>query len=85
MLSLYLTLLKNAIALCKNHHWAFDRGWFGIDDNYRIIVVSDLKEESPNAKQMKDYHNEMILLPSSEKYYPSIEALQWHIKYKFNA
>lgn len=81
----YDSKIDNGIALCKNHHWAFDRGWFGIDDNYRIRVVSDLKEDSPNAKLMKDYHNEMILLPSSEKYYPSIEALRWHIKHKFNA
>jgi putative restriction endonuclease len=28
----------NGLALCKNHHWAFDRGWFGIGDDFRILV-----------------------------------------------
>ncbi|HEY9889533.1 MAG TPA: HNH endonuclease, partial [Candidatus Obscuribacterales bacterium] len=27
----------NGLALCKNHHWAFDHGWFGVDDDYRIV------------------------------------------------
>jgi len=29
----------NGISLCKNHHWAFDRGWFSIGDDYRVIVL----------------------------------------------
>jgi putative restriction endonuclease len=45
--------VDNGISLCKNHHWAFDQGWFAIDDNYRIIVANDLEEESPNARTMK--------------------------------
>jgi putative restriction endonuclease len=23
----------NGLALCKNYHWAFDRGWFSINDH----------------------------------------------------
>lgn len=81
----YNNRVNNGIALCKNHHWAFDYGWFGIDDNYKIIVASDLQEESPNAKPMKDFYGETILMPSSEQYFPSIEALQWHRKNLFKA
>ena len=80
----YESKIDNGLALCKNHHWAFDRGWFSVDEAYRIIVASDLKEESPNAKPMKDFHQEMILLPNAEIYYPSLEALQWHRTNKFN-
>ena len=70
--------VDNGISLCKNHHWAFDQGWFAIDDNYRIIVANDLKEESPNARCMKDFHSETILLPTSDKDIPRLESLQWH-------
>ncbi|MFE1746938.1 HNH endonuclease [Coleofasciculus sp. H7-2] len=74
----YNSRADNGISLCKNHHWAFDYGWFGIDDDFKILVASDLQEESPNAKPIKDFQGELILLPSSEQYFPSIEALQWH-------
>ncbi len=73
----------NGLSLCKNHHWAFDRGWLAVDDRYQIIVASDLQEDSPHARLMKEFHGELILLPSSEKAYPRKDALQWHRKNVF--
>lgn len=71
--------VNNGLSLCKNHHWAFDQGWFSINDEYRIIVSSDLEEESPNAKKnMKDFHGELIVRPNCEQYFPRLEALEWH-------
>lgn len=77
--------ITNGISLCKNHHWAFDKGWFSITDNYKIIVANDLHEESPHARKMQEFHGEDILLPNSKKYapdqyYPNSEALKWHRK-----
>jgi putative restriction endonuclease len=71
---------ENGLALCKNHHWAFDHGWFGISDDYRIIIPGDrILEESPiNTRVMQDFNHEPILLPIREDYYPSLEALHWH-------
>jgi len=83
--------INNGISLCRNHHWAFDKGWFSIDDNYKIIVSRSLQEDSPNAKKkMQDFQGEPILLPdskkyASEKYYPNPEALQWHRENRFKA
>ncbi|MBE9236061.1 HNH endonuclease [Anabaena aphanizomenioides LEGE 00250] len=74
----YDSRIHNGIALCKNHHWAFDRGWFGVDDKYKIIVSKELEEVSPHAKPIKDFHGEKLILPKIEKYFPDIEALQWH-------
>lgn len=45
--------IDNGISLCKNHHWAFDKGLFTIYDNYKIIVSNNFQEESPNSKPMK--------------------------------
>jgi putative restriction endonuclease len=81
--------VNNGISLCKNHHWAFDKGWFSITDNYKIIVANNLQEESPHARKIQEFHGEDILLPDSKKYapdqcYPNPEALKWHRnKWKF--
>ena len=74
----YDNQINNGISLCKNHHWAFDQGWFAIDDNYRIIVANGLEEESPHARTMKDFHSEIIFLPTLDKDLPRLESLQWH-------
>jgi putative restriction endonuclease len=74
----------NGLSLCKNHHWAFDRGWFTVDDDYRIVVSNDLREESPHARTMRDFHGQNIILPAQQSYLPRIEALHWHRENVFN-
>ncbi|MBW4650442.1 MAG: HNH endonuclease [Kastovskya adunca ATA6-11-RM4] len=76
----YDSRIDNGISFCKNHHWAFDRGWFCIDDRYEIIISSQLTEESPHAKPMKSFEKKIISLPNEIKYHPRIESLQWHRK-----
>lgn len=70
----------NGLALCKNHHWGFDHGWFGIDDNYRIIIPADrfIEEPAEASRRMQDFNGQSIYLPSQSDFYPSSEALQWH-------
>ena len=70
--------IDNGISLCKNHHWAFDRGWFSIDDDYTLLISDSLREESPHAKPMREFLGDRIRLPSHQQYYPRIEALRWH-------
>ena len=77
--------IDNGLSLCKNHHWAFDLGWFTIDNNYKILVARDLEDDSPHTRSMKDFHNESISLPSKEQYFPRLEALEWHRQNKFKA
>jgi putative restriction endonuclease len=76
----YDSRIDNGISFCKNHHWAFDRGWFTINDDYKIVVANDLQEVSPNAKSMRDFHGEHIALPVLEEYFPRLDALDWHRK-----
>jgi putative restriction endonuclease len=75
--------IDNGISLCKNHHWAFDLGWFSIDDRYRILVARDLADDSPHTRAMQDFHQEQIALPDEERYFPRLTSLQWHRDYKF--
>lgn len=73
-------LFVNGIALCKNHHWAFDRGWFGIDDEYRIMIPRDRFTEEPalESREMMSFSGEVIGLPRERKFLPSLEDLRWH-------
>ncbi|WP_309732043.1 HNH endonuclease [Chamaesiphon sp. OTE_75_metabat_556] len=75
--------MDNGISLCKNHHWAFDLGWFSIDDKYRILVGQGLDDDSPHARSMQDFHHESIVLPNNEQYFPRLESLKWHRDNKF--
>lgn len=70
----------NGLALCKNHHWAFDHGWFSIDNNYRIIIPPDrfIEEPPETSKEMHQFHGELIHRPSQSDFYPRPEALEWH-------
>jgi putative restriction endonuclease len=77
--------ITNGLALCKTHHWAFDRGWFSINDDFTIIVSGSLREDSPNAKPMREFVGESILLPTQEQYYPVPEAVHWHRENMFDA
>jgi putative restriction endonuclease len=76
--------INNGLSLCKNHHWAFDRGWFAIDDDYRIIVSDDIREVSPNGKPMREMGGDRINLPAQEQYYPRLDALRWHRENMFD-
>ncbi len=76
--------IDNGISLCKNHHWAFDHGWFTINDDYTVLVSNDLREESLNAKPIKEFQGNYILVPVQEQYRPRLEALHWHRENVFN-
>ena len=75
--------IDNGLSLCKNHHWAFDLGWFSIDDNYRILVAQGLDDDSPYTRAMKEFDRDLIVLPSNERHFPRLESLQWHREHKF--
>jgi putative restriction endonuclease len=75
--------IDNGMSLCKNHHWAFDRGWFAVNEDYKIKVSQTIKEESPHTKPMQDFDGEELYLPSHESYFPRIEAIQWHYQNTF--
>ena len=70
--------INNGLSLCKNHHWAFDRFWFTLNNDYTIIIADDLREDSPHATPIKDFQGHRILLPAHQQYYPREDAIAWH-------
>lgn len=71
--------IDNGLSLCKNHHWAFDRFWFTVNDDYTLVISDNLIEESPHARSMKEFHGaRLLVLPDRQQYRPRADALEWH-------
>lgn len=64
---------RNGISLCKNHHWGFDRGWFGVDDGFKLIASPRVVSASKYIEQ-----GSHVRLPADRQYAPALEALMWH-------
>ncbi len=75
--------IDNGISLCKNHHWAFDHGWFTIADDYTLLISDNLREDSPHGTPMREFNGNRIWLPARQQHYPRIEALCWHREHIF--
>ncbi|MHC8403746.1 HNH endonuclease [Pseudomonas sp. TMB3-21] len=68
---------RNGIALCKAHHWAFDRGLFWIDEKREIHVPQIIREMKEN-KDITRLHTRKISTPTVRKLEPDLRALEWH-------
>ena len=40
--------VRNGLALCKVHHWLFDKGLISVDEHYRTLVSGAIEEEEPD-------------------------------------
>lgn len=69
---------RNGIALCKNHHWGFDRGWYSISDEYRVLVSSKLLDSLTYITA-----GVPLQLPDNILYAPDLSALAWHRESKY--
>ncbi len=69
--------IRNGLALCKTHHWLFDRGLLSVDDNYRVMISNTIEEEQPRGAVTR-FKKEDVSLPRDEGRWPSELALEWH-------
>lgn len=67
--------VRNGLALCRKHHWAFDQGLFGLNDDYTVLVSPRISGISENAS-LGRFLGQSIHVPSSGSPHPS--ALTWH-------
>ncbi|MCG8581761.1 MAG: HNH endonuclease [Bacteroidales bacterium] len=70
---------SNGICFSALYDKAFDKGLISVDDNYRILLSSSLKEFA--TREYFNLHfgqilNQKIILPA--KYLPKQEFLEWH-------
>lgn len=68
--------IRNGIALCKFHHWAFDSGWLSFTDNYEIMVA---KATGKNGyHKLKEREGQSLWLPENEDTHPHPMFLREH-------
>jgi hypothetical protein len=78
--------ILNGLALCRLHHWAFDVGWFTLEDNYRILTSGRIKDLPADFGKLGNYDfleqlslmNLIISLPKDQDIYPHPIAIKWH-------
>ncbi|KAB1196624.1 MULTISPECIES: HNH endonuclease [Haloferax] len=68
--------VRNGIALCKLHHWAFDTGWLALSEECEILV-----KEAPNRDgyyEFKQLEGDSMRLPNEERMAPHRMFLEAH-------
>ncbi len=69
--------IRNGIALCKFHHWAFDSGLFSLTDELKIIISSKIKDNL-NYETLIKHEGNTINLPIDDKLKPHPIFLKAH-------
>ncbi|RKR81342.1 HNH endonuclease [Mucilaginibacter gracilis] len=79
----------NGIAFCHLHHWAFDVGWFTLQDDFKITISEKANLMSANYGKFFDRDllrplaGNKIFLPEKEESSPHPNSLLWHRKNRF--
>ena len=69
----------NGLALSKTAHWLFDRGFWSIGDDYRVLVHGKRFDEAGDAVHLlKPRAESPILLPRNPSLCPDRAYLAWH-------
>lgn len=76
----------NGLALCHLHHWAFDVGWFTLQDDYKIQVSRKMNSLPLGFGRIGEYEfiramsnkTTTIVLPRNRAIYPHLNSIQWH-------
>lgn len=77
--------VTNGMALCRNHHWAFDQGLWTLGNHFEVIVATDaFMEEAPNQPLLGGYHLRRVDLSHlAVEHRPIQKHFDWHRKHKF--
>ena len=69
---------QNGICLCSLHDKAFERGYIGLSDDFKVIVNLKVNKQSPLYINLKNYENKPIRIPKTGQ--PDINFLKKHRK-----
>jgi len=70
--------VRNGVALCRLHHWAFDTGWLAFTDDHEILV-KDVPERE-GYYEFKQLEGNSLVLPEESGVEPHPTYLQEHRK-----
>lgn len=70
-------LIANGIALNRTVHWAFDRGMFWINSEFKVNITAKALDNERNA-WLREFNGRPLSLPRHDDLKPSAELLLWH-------
>lgn len=68
-----LFLPNNGLALSRDIHWAFDKGFFTLNNDYTILVHPKIESDF-----LKSYNGKHIFIPKNDFFKPSLDSIQYH-------
>ena len=68
-----LYLPNNGMALCRDMHWAFDKGFFTLDDDLKVVVHPKI-----NSDFLHQYNGKKIRVPANPFFVPDLSNVKYH-------
>lgn len=69
---------RNGLALCRAHHWAFDKGMWGVNAD-DVVVVHPAIADLPENEGLKALAGNKLTLPADHEMKPDERAFAWHM------
>lgn len=70
--------VRNGLALCRSHHWAFDNGLFGIRNG--AIYLPPAVAARPENAGISAFAGRRLIAPTHAAVAPATTALDWHLR-----
>lgn len=77
--------VDNGLLLRSDVHTLYDRGYLGVDTDYRLVVSPRLRDEFGNGEQFYARQGEHITVPDRRIDRPGRTFLEWHLEEVFKA
>lgn len=68
-----LNLPNNGLALGRDLHWAFDKGFFTLNDEYKVVVHPEITSE-----YLRSFDGVRIRLPENQFFVPTLDNIHYH-------
>jgi len=68
-----LFLPNNGIALCRDMHWAFDKGFFTLSTDYKVCV-----HPKTTSEWLRSFDGQNIRLPKDPFFRPATDNIEYH-------
>lgn len=83
--------ILNGLALCRLHHWAFDVGWFSMDNDLKVLASKRIRDLSADLGRIWNYdfmrqlskEGLVVSLPKETTIHPHPNAIRWHREHIF--
>lgn len=66
-------LPNNGMALCRDLHWAFDKGFFTLDDDLCVRVHPEITSDYLNS-----FNGKQIRVPNNQFFVPDLNNVRYH-------